>query len=137
MEELKVTWNGDREFTVEHGTFPPHTYRVVDKIPPGYFVWNIGPESMPEGYLPLCHWANPATWSWPGENKVDMDTLCAIKTRPNRVKAIMEASHYCIGRAYDMAEYIEAHKDAKRSSNEYKYARLMRKALPYLRQLHP
>lgn len=46
--------------TITHThNFTTHTYEVVDEVPLGYMIWNIG-HCAPEGYLPLCRpaWQN-------------------------------------------------------------------------------
>lgn len=30
-----------------------HTFEIVNKMPKGYIIWNIG-ENMEDGYLPIC-----------------------------------------------------------------------------------
>ena len=47
-------------------------YEIVDKVPAGFFVWNIG-EHAPAGYVPLCESMPDDEWS------VNLDTLKAIK----------------------------------------------------------
>ena len=45
---------GGREYLiVEQHNMPTHKFEIVDRVPLGYHVWNIG-ENMPDGYLPLC-----------------------------------------------------------------------------------
>lgn len=39
----------DAKTITHHG----HTFELVDHVPNGYLIWNIG-ENMIDGYLPLC-----------------------------------------------------------------------------------
>ena len=53
-----------------------HTFELVDRVPLGYSIWNIG-ENMADGYLPLCRLA--AVQPFPGGRSIEVDTLKAIK----------------------------------------------------------
>ena len=53
MSELFVDFREDEIVVSEFG-YPTYTFRLVDHIPLGYIIWNIGKHHMPEGYLPLC-----------------------------------------------------------------------------------
>lgn len=39
-----------------------HSFELVDRVPLGYSIWNIG-ENMADGYLPLCRLAAGAAIS--------------------------------------------------------------------------
>lgn len=73
---------------METVTHENHTYEIVDEIPAGYLIWNIG-EHAPEGYLPLCKPLFPQPFS--GAHRIDGDTLKAIKTEDAQV--ILKAVH--------------------------------------------
>ena len=48
------------------------TYEIVEAVPRGYMIWNIG-SNAPEGYLPLCR---PAQFQrFPGGRDIDPNTL--------------------------------------------------------------
>lgn len=55
--------------TVSNGK---HTFEIVDRIPKGYNIWNIG---AVEEYLPLCEPEDQEGFSY----KVNVNTLKAIK----------------------------------------------------------
>ena len=59
--------------TITHGG---HTFELVDHIPQGYTIWNIG-KNMIDGYLPLCRLAY--FQPFPGARNIEVDTLKAIK----------------------------------------------------------
>lgn len=40
--------------TITTGTFYPHTFEIVEKIPSGFFIWNIGENMKRDDYIPLC-----------------------------------------------------------------------------------
>lgn len=65
-----------------------HTYEVVDKIPTGFSVWNIGKIEDYESYLPLYE---PAEI---GNHKVNVDTLKAIKLPKEEVALLLKSAGY-------------------------------------------
>ena len=74
-----------------------HTFEVVENIPEGYTVWNIG-DNMTDGYLPLCQ----------SENfQINPNTLKAIKMDHEELKLMREAAGYG----------VEDLKSAKRAMN--------------------
>ena len=48
-----------------------HTFEIIDHVPAGYQIWNIG-KNMTDGYLPLCKVI-------PNSYDVEINTLKAIK----------------------------------------------------------
>ena len=64
------------------------TFEVVDKIPNGYIIWNIG-DNMIDGYIPL---AKPA-----GPYEIDPWSLRAIKIEDaSDLKLLREGAHHGI-----------------------------------------
>ena len=55
-----------------------HTFQLVDFVPFGYEIWNIG-KNMPKGYLPLCRLS--AYQPFPGGRNIEVDRLKAIKIK--------------------------------------------------------
>ena len=65
-------------------------FEIVEKIPTGFFVWNIGDNMGHDEYIPLCKDLHPED----KENfEIDTTTLKAIKLPINEVKALREAAH--------------------------------------------
>ena len=65
-------------------------FEIVEKIPNGFFVWNIGDNMGHDEYIPLCKDLHPED----KENfEIDATTLKAIKLPINEVKALREAAH--------------------------------------------
>ena len=50
-------------------------FEIVDFIPLGYEVWNIG-HHMPKGWIPLCRLSSHQPF--PGGRNIERDTLKAI-----------------------------------------------------------
>lgn len=69
-------------FTKTHLTVSDHlstnTFELVDEVPLGYTVWNIGRHNMPAGYLPLCRLLHPQPC---GARQIDVDSLKATKVK--------------------------------------------------------
>ena len=66
-------------------------FEIVEKIPAGFFVWNIGDNMGHDEYIPLCKDLHPGD----KENfEIDPTTLKAIKLPINEVKALRQAANW-------------------------------------------
>lgn len=105
------------------------TFEVVEAVPVGYTIWNIG-KNAPEGYLPLCR--PSAQQPFPGGRNIDPDTLKAIKI--DGAEDILAA----IGRGQDtlpeMEQYVKRYKNSKTDLVQHRVA-LYRKAIPVMRKI--
>ena len=64
-------------------------FEIVEKIPTGFFVWNIGDNMGHDEYVPLCKDLHPED----KENfEIDATTLKAIKLPIEEVKALRQAA---------------------------------------------
>ena len=102
-----------------------NVFQVVDYIPLGYVIWNIGP-NMAEGYLPLCQVG--------GEDgcHVNPATLKVIKC--DGAQTILAAAH-CAGTPSAMRKFLSKHKNAKPGSYNDLCVQRIKAALPYLDKL--
>lgn len=106
------------------------TFEVVDFVPLGYRIWNIG-KCMMDGYLPFCRLK--AQQPFPGAREIEPDTLKAIKTKGAQIiLAAAESGHDTIEK---MESYIQEHQNASPGTWEYTMVQRMQEALPYMRQL--
>lgn len=103
------------------------TFEIVDYIPHGYSIWNIG-ENMADGYLPLCRLC--AVQPFPGGRSIETNTLKAIKCEGAQV--ILSAVGFGPEKPEEMERYIK--KNEGRPNRQYQ-VELMKKALPYIRKL--
>ncbi len=96
-----------------------HEFELVDCVPHGYKVWNIG-KNMIDGYLPLVQAG--------GYNgcQVNTSTMRAIKT--DGAQIILAAMGVGPGTVKEMEAYIAKH------PGKYGVNR-MKAALPYMRQI--
>lgn len=96
------------------------TYEVVDVVPKGYSVWNIG-HHMVDGYVPLCE-------VYEGTYNIIPTTLKTIKLNEAR-KLLEYASYSGCTTLKECERYLKRkHKDAYRE----RYATLL---LPLLKKL--
>lgn len=125
--ELIISEDGKR-ITV-NGPLPSvsHTFELVESVPRGYLIWNIG-KNMADGYLPLCRLC--AVQPFRGGRNIEGDTLKAIKCEGAQV--ILKAAGYGPGTLDGMERYIERNKNNPRRQYEVKK---MKAALPHMRQI--
>lgn len=70
------------------------SYEVVEKIPSGFFVWNIGENMGTHEYIPVCQYMNPGN----KENfEINTDTLKAVKVTPEEWKKLNKAAAWGVG----------------------------------------
>lgn len=105
-----------------------HTFEIVDFIPDGYLIWNIG-KNMVDGWLPICRLCKHQPW----EEARRVEDLKAIRT--DGAQTILAA----IGGGQDtipkMERYIKRYKNAKPGTWCYRQVQRMKAALPYMREL--
>ena len=65
-------------------------FEIVEKVPNGFFVWNIGDNMGLDEYIPICKDLHPED----KENfEIDTTTLKAIKLPKEEVELLREAAH--------------------------------------------
>lgn len=90
MNEYEATFSQDgRYITERRWPSPEHTYEIVNAVPLGYTVWNIGHPVAGE-YLPLCRLSQHQPF--PGGQSIDVDSLKAI--RCDGAQTILDAVGY-------------------------------------------
>lgn len=66
-------------------------FEIVEKIPAGFFVWNIGDNMGLDEYIPICKDLHPED----KENfEIDTASLKAIKLSINEVKVLRQAASW-------------------------------------------
>lgn len=105
--------------------FPEHTFEIVNHIPLGYHIWNIG-KHIEDGYLPLCQMIG-------GTYTINSNTLKAIKIPEAQI--ILSAIGVGPETPEQMEKYIEKHKNDNPNSWEYSVVKKMNKALPFMKKL--
>lgn len=64
-------------------------YKIVNKIPFGFYVWNIGENMGSDEYIPLCQDLHPGAKN---DYSINPDTLRAIKLPKEEVKLLIDAA---------------------------------------------
>ena len=105
---------------------PDHVFEIVDSVPRGYFIWNIG-KNMPDGYLPLCRLKEVQEFE--GGRSIEPETLKAIRI-PEAQIILKGAS--CAATLDEMEAFVKKH---KKSGKQTYWLDLVETALPYARQL--
>ncbi len=103
-----------------------HTFEIVDTVPKGYRIWNIG-KNMTDGYLPLCE-------ILPGTNSsINIDTLKAIKIEGAQI--VLAAIGGGQNTPQKMERYIKRYRNAKPGTWSYVQVKRMQAALPIIAAL--
>ena len=66
-------------------------FEIVDKIPTGFFVWNIGDNMGHDEYIPVCQDLRPGD---KGSFEINARTLKAIKLSMEEVQLLRKAAGY-------------------------------------------
>ena len=65
------------------------TYEVVEKIPAGFFVWNIGENMGDDEYIQICEDLHPGDKD---NYEININTVKAIKLSVEEVKTLRKAA---------------------------------------------
>lgn len=106
-------------------------FELVDFIPLGYEIWNIG-EHMPDGYLPLCRLK--AVQPFPGGREIEPNTLKAIKL--DGAQTVLQAAALGLGTIEKAEKYLKKHRNAKPGDSEEWIVQCVKAALPIMRQIN-
>lgn len=106
------------------------TFEVVDSVPSGYMIWNIG-HHMVDGYLPLCRLSR--CQPFPGGGNIETDTLKAI--RIEGAQTILSAVGGDLDTIEKMEQFLRSNRKAKPGSWEKAQIERIKRALPIMRQI--
>lgn len=107
-----------------------HTFEIVDFVPPGYQIWDIG-ENMIDGYLPLCRLKPRQPFE--GCREIETETLKAIKI--DEAQIILAAVRGGQNTPEKMKRYIKRYGNARPGTFGRRQAERMKKALPYMEKI--
>ena len=71
-----------------------HVFKIVEKIPFNFYVWNIGENMGSDEYIPLCQDLYPGIKD---NYSINPDTLRAIKLPKEEVELLREAAGWGVG----------------------------------------
>ena len=83
-------------------------FEIVEKIPQGFFVWNIGENMGTHEYIPVCQDLHPEDKT---NFEINIATLKAVKVTPDEWKKINKAAAWGIG---NLAQAEKALKSKRR-----------------------
>lgn len=69
-------------------------FEIVEKIPTGFFVWNIGENMGTHEYIPVCEDLHPEDKE---DYHVNLSTLKAVKVAPNEWEKLYKAASWGVG----------------------------------------
>ena len=83
-------------------------FEIVEKIPPHFFIWNIGENMGTHEYIPICEDLHPEDKE---DCQIDLSTLKAVKVTPEEWKKLYKAASLSVG---NLAQAEKAQKRKKR-----------------------
>lgn len=83
-------------------------FEIVEKIPQGFFVWNIGENMGTHEYIPVCQDLHPGDKT---NFEINIATLKAVKVTPDEWKKLNKAAAWGIG---NLAQAEKALKSKRR-----------------------
>ena len=105
------------------------SYEVVEKIPAGFYVWNIGENMGTDEYIPLCEMLHPEDKK---DYSINPDTLKAIKLNPDDVKILREAASYGADNKQNSEKALRREPKSYMAKKKYELAK---KALPIFEKI--
>ena len=81
--------NTNKTITTKDTFGKSRSYEVVEKIPSGFFVWNIGENMGHDEYIPLCEDLHPEDKD---NYEINTSTLKAIRLSREEVETLREAA---------------------------------------------
>lgn len=86
------------------------TYKIVEKIPAGFQIWNIGQHNMGnDEYIPLCYVVSNSDGLMP----IDKNRVYAIKVGAERAKLLMKAAGCGINSLASAEKALKSKKDVR------------------------
>lgn len=85
----KTRWRLEKK--MQTITVREHVFEIVDKIPFGFFVWNIGENMGHDEYIPICQDLRPGDKD---NYEINPNTLKAIKLSVEEVQLLRKAAGY-------------------------------------------
>jgi len=121
----------ERKIIYDKGNFrAPDAFLVVDKIPSGFHIWNIG-NNMADGYLPICQ-GKAGEYEW--QACVDLEHLYAIDMtdRPELLAALRKAAGIGITDIIAANKYLHVEPKDDLAKQQLEYSK---KLLPVFEEL--
>lgn len=108
MTNLKI--EGNKIYTVSTLCDKTDVFEITEKIPTGFFIWNIGENMGTHEYIPVCQYMKPED----KENfEINPDTLKAVKVTSEEWEKLNKAAAWGVG------NLLQAEKALKRKRRGY------------------
>lgn len=106
------------------------SFRIVEDVPGGYKIWNIGTNVL-TGHIPLCR--PKLHQPFDGAYEIEADTLLAIKTDgADKIMAAIGGGCHTVAL---MQEFLKANPAPDLGSWEEKQVQRIMEALPYMKAI--
>lgn len=106
--------------TIINRSFNENVFQIVDRIPAGFSIWNIGANMKSTEWIPLCENLHPEDKE---DYSINPDTLKAIKLPENEVQLLRDAAHFGVNSLATAEKALKSHRrgymsDRKREQAE-------------------
>lgn len=97
----------DGDTAVLHSLFAEDKFRIVEKVPANFVVWNIGSNMVTNEYIPFCIIQPSREWL------IDRNQLYAIRLPENEVKLLRKAASWGIGNLKEARFSLKSRKEER------------------------
>lgn len=118
MTNLKI--EGNKIYIVSALCDKTDVFEITEKIPTGFFVWNIGENMGTHEYIPVCQYMNPGDKE---SFEINPDTLKAVKVTPEEWEKLNKAAAWGVGNLLQAEKALKSKRhgytaDRKRAAAE-------------------
>lgn len=118
------------EITEDKIVYGNNTFTIVNEVPNGYKIWNIGPYML-KGFVPLCRLRQDLLQN--GLYVIDKKCLLTIKTEgADKIMAAIGGGCHTVAL---MEKFLSDNPKPKEDSWEAKQILRIKAALPYMRKI--
>ncbi|WP_024858997.1 hypothetical protein [Ruminococcus albus] len=118
------------EITEDKIVYGKNTFTIVNEVPDGYKIWNIGPYML-KGFIPLCRLKQELLQK--GLYVIEKDCLLAIKSEgSDKIMAAIGGGYHTVAL---MEKFLSDNPKPKEDSWEAKQILRIKVALPYMRKI--
>jgi hypothetical protein len=118
------------EITEDKIVYGNNTFTIVNEVPDGYKIWNIGPYML-KGFVPLCRLRQDFLQK--GLYVIEKDCLLAIKSEgSDKIMAAIGGGYHTVAL---MEKFLSDNPEPKKDSWEAKQVSRINEALPYMKKI--
>lgn len=101
--------------TIINRSFNENVFQIVDRIPAGFSIWNIGANMKSTEWIPLCENLHPEDKE---DYSINPDTLKAIKLPENEVQLLRDAAQFGINSLATAEKALKSHRRGSMSDRK-------------------